>query len=159
MAKKKAARPQLSPEQKAHAALWLALSYAAKKRANREAVEAGASVPIEVSISAKVGNRQVSETLHGPLTIGHDQVTASSAAPDTARLLAHVLSFVPKTRRAKLIEEIKGRQAANGSLAEPDDEALVQLAANLLAELRVQGTKNKKGAVAFAFQDGAEGAA
>lgn len=141
----------VSTQQRILSALWHVLACAAKKRANRDALEAGKETPVECWVTARIGRREVTEHVKGTLRVGVDAQTAGAADPEKYVVLAHVLNAVPKTRRAKLIEEIK-ELGTGKDLPEPPDAEVVGLAKQLLAELRASVTGVKRGAVSFQFE-------
>jgi len=133
--------------------LWHALEKAGDKRKDekvRERLPAGGKIPVGVTVTGKVDSRPVELSIDGHLQVAHDGTTGRKTLPDVPMLLAIVLAYVPKTRRAAILEELPQAFAETKTLPAADPE-LLELATELVADLTITETRPRAGAVSFEF--------
>lgn len=104
------------------AAIGAALAKLASKHlSDRDQLTAGDSFSVDLHVDARVGKSHVSVSAKGiSVDVQPDKVQATSRLPEE-EILASLLMFVPKARRAMALESIASNwEAAEGELTEVD---------------------------------------
>jgi hypothetical protein len=124
--------------------LWFALEKAGDKRKDekdRGQLEPGSRVPVSLSVEGMVDDEPVVTLIEGHLQVAHDGTAVTKTKPPAELVLALALPFIPKTKRATLLES---------GLAEPDPE-LLAIATAWVETNTTQEPKPRRGAVSFEF--------
>ena len=90
-------------------------------------------------------------SIRGLLTVGENSVVASSVTPQPEQLLALILGKLNANTREKLLRELPSDFAANGNEMPKADESLVESVQDLLARLRREVTRPRRGSVKGTF--------
>jgi len=139
--------------QEVAAVAWAALGKAASKECRAEVLGEGARHEVLLRIDGRVGRHEFIRSVSGELTVGFATTRAASRAPDTAHLLAVLLSKFNSRVREKLLEELPEQFAELGSLPEVP-EARVAEAQGLLKRLRTKVQQSVRPQVSFAYRVG-----
>jgi len=133
---------------KLQTAALCALSFVAKKDANRSLLEGGEAYQVDGVFAGKVDGRDVSIDVGGLLQVGHDSTRAKSHNPDLPNLIALILAKVPKTRRADILDLLPKEFSEHKTIPAAEPE-LTAAADTLLKSLRSRSSANVTGSVSF----------
>lgn len=126
---------------------WVTLERVSVKEGSRDRLSAGATHDVDIRIAGSVDGLPFEQSIAALLTIGHDQVKATSATPDQAQLLAYLLSKLNGTTREKLLRELPEQFAEAGDRLPDVDSVLVEAAAVMLKRLRGKKSIQARGPV------------
>ena len=136
----------MTDEKLLNAALWFALEKAGDKlkdEKERDALAPGTRLPIAISLDACIAGHQMDREIEGFLQVAFDGTTSTKCKPPAERVLAIALSYVPKTRRAQLLES---------GIDEVVDAKLLAQAEEWVARNTSHETKSRRGSVSFEFE-------
>lgn len=127
-------------------ALWHAVAKIAGKEAQRDLLDAGDVYDVEGQVAAHVNGEPISVPISCQVAVNFDTEVSVSVAAPMEHLLALFLAEVPKTRRAKLLDDLPVEFSAAGELPGADPE-LFNAAAGLLKSLRSRKIQPRRGSV------------
>lgn len=136
-------------QREVYSAFWHALGKVGGKEGNRTALGEGKSYPVNLRIRGTVCKQEINEQIAGLLLVAFDSEGTTTSGPEGDHLTALILSRVPKTRQAELLESLSRYFAEHGALPEIDEELLDQIT-HLRKQLRARSAPTtKRGAVSF----------
>jgi hypothetical protein len=141
----------LLPNPDTDAVLYAALEKSASQlgKGGREKLAPGAKHEVNLTVTGWIDDTEVDKAITGHLTIGHDGTYQANESVPIARLLAAVLTRVPKTKREALLQELVDEFQRSGDV--PAAIELVAVIDEWLPKLSRKVTKPKRGAVSFAL--------
>ncbi len=135
----------------ARAVVLAALKTLAQREARPDQLPEGQSHQLVIAVEATVGGRDVSLACDATAQVGHAGEAVRSSGPDTAHLVAYLLSLLPPARRERLLQDLPQTFDRRGDL--PDvAHAEVQAAEGLVKRLRTKKTSPKAAAVQLTYQ-------
>lgn len=136
-------------EQEISAAMWQTIGKVATKEGNRNDLGEGRKYPVNLLIKGAVAGKDFNERITGILMVGFDSETTSTSSPEGDHLTALILSSVPKSRQAELLDSLADYFAEHGELPEIDETLLDQIT-HLAKKLRSRGKPvTRRGTVKF----------
>lgn len=127
--------------------LFAALEYFSSKRYRRDHLEPG-STRVQGVITATVGRATVEIPFYGDLSVGDDQESAASSAPDNNQVIGYLLDQFDTSTRDRLLARLPKEFEAAGELPEVPESRIAE-AKDLLKRLRSNVVKTKRGNVVF----------
>jgi len=135
----------------ARAALFAALGQLADREGDRSQLAGGRQHEVSLAIKGAVDDQPLFTICRGQLAIGVDATRVSSSACSSAELVAHLLTFIPKTRRAAALTQlVEAYRLAGGKL--PVEEELKAAAETALKKLRQEKTITVRGSVRYDYE-------
>lgn len=134
-----------APRNVAEAIVWAGVGKIAGKEATRELLPIGQH-KFELALAAHAGGVDVAFAGEATLIVNPDQECLQSTTPDPPRVVALLLSYLPKRTRAAVLRDF----AAKFGEVAVDEETHAQ-AATLLETLRAKSTVTKRGSVSCPY--------
>lgn len=133
----------------ARAAMLLAAGKVVDQEAVRKDIPGGYAGKVELTVTARIGSDELSESYEVNLTVGHDSQRAHSSAASAAEILAYLASKLNKTTRDAFYRDladafVAGNQSFGVSKDQIDEasEALKKL--NRTRQIEVSGSVKAK---------------
>lgn len=137
----------LSDEFELSSVVWSALAKVATKQVDSNQLEQGSKHDIQMTLMGHVDGIPFHQNVNSNVSIGYDQIRASSVTPELPRLVAFILSKLNQSTRDKLLKELPEEFSANDNQIPVSDDELVADAKVMLKRLRNKKMIDARGAV------------
>ena len=127
--------------------VWASLEKISSKEKRFELVERGSSHELSFHIDGTVNGKPFGQSISSIVTIGHDQIKATSSTPELPKLIAFVLSKLNRKTREKILDEIPTEFSENDCQLPEVSNELTFDAEKMLKRLRAAKTIKARGAV------------
>ena len=132
--------------------VWSAIGKVASKEHSRDELQPGSQHVVQLDVSGTVDGRAFQRNLNAVLSVGHDQVKATSVTPEQPQLLAVILSKLNQQTRDKILRELPDEFAENGGHLPDVEEELVDTVSTMLQSLRAKKRVQARGPVRCEYQ-------
>lgn len=121
-----------------------------EKESRRDDLRDGGAYSVDLYVTGRVNNGPVfKKCYHAEMSVGHATVQASSATPDQAKLIGHILSKLNATTREAILRDLPNEFAANGNELPAVAKEIEAATDGLLKKLRASKQVAKRGNVSI----------